>query len=403
MAKAKKWTKFRHKLVTAIVHPFFYLYAKLKYRVKLEGPKESKKRPFLIIYNHQTFFDQFFVGLAFKRTVYYMATEDIFSNGLISKLLKFAVAPIPIKKQSADVHAVINTIRVAKEGGTIAIAPEGNRTYSGKTVYINPAIAPLIKKLGLPLAVFRIEGGYGKNPRWSDTVRGGKMRAYVKRVIEPEEYRALSNEELYELVKSELWVNEAEIEGIHKGKRRAEYLERALYFCPKCKLAPLKSEGNFIKCLDCGSTVEYTVDKKTRGVNCDFPYQNVGEWYDAQCEYIRGLDYNGINGKALFTDTCRLYEVIVCKKKRLIDKSVTLSLYHDGIVFKMSDGEENKLGFDAVSVASVLGRNKLNLYVGKQIFQIKSDKRFSALKYVNLCYLYKSRKEDSKNGKFLGL
>ena len=38
----------------------------------------------------------------------------------------------------------------AREGGTIAIAPEGNRTYSGRPCAMNPAIGSLAKKLGLP-------------------------------------------------------------------------------------------------------------------------------------------------------------------------------------------------------------------------------------------------------------
>ena len=158
-----------------------------------------------------------------------------------------------------------------------------------------------------------------------------------------------------------------------------------------------------MKCLTCGTAVEYTPSLGLKGVDCDFEYKNVGEWYDAQYDYLRSLDYEEIKGKALFTDVCRISEVIVCKRKQLVDKCAELSLYHNAIIFKLSDGEEHKLRFDAISVMSVLGRNKLNIYVGKQIFQIKGDKRFSALKYVNLFYLYRSRKGDEKNGEFLGL
>ena len=57
------------------------------------------------------------------------------------------MAPIPIKKQTMDITAVKNCILVAREGGTICIAPEGNRTYSGRTEYMRPSIASLAKKL----------------------------------------------------------------------------------------------------------------------------------------------------------------------------------------------------------------------------------------------------------------
>ncbi len=59
-----------------------------------------------------------------------------------------------------DIRAVKACLRIAKEGGTIALAPEGNRTYSGRTCYINPAITGLVRSWKLPVAIFRIEGGY---------------------------------------------------------------------------------------------------------------------------------------------------------------------------------------------------------------------------------------------------
>ena len=191
------WLRPRHRVVRNIAYAVLYPYTKLKYNIKIEPFREQGDRAYLILMNHQTAFDQFFVGMTFRGPVYYVASEDLFSNGWISSLLRWLVAPIPIKKQTSDVAAVKNCVRVAKEGGTIAIAPEGNRTYSGRTGYMNPAIASLTKLIKLPVALLRIEGGYGVHPRWSDVVRRGKMRAYVSRVIEPEEYAGLSKSELF--------------------------------------------------------------------------------------------------------------------------------------------------------------------------------------------------------------
>lgn len=166
----KRWIKYRHRVVRNIAYAVLSPYAKIKYGIHVERFKEQGKRPYLILMNHQTAFDQFFIGMTFKGAVYYVASEDLFSNGWVSSLLRWLVAPIPIKKQTADVSAVLACARVAKEGGTIAIAPEGNRTYSGRTGYMNPAIASLAMHLKLPIALVRIEGGYGVQPRWSDDV-----------------------------------------------------------------------------------------------------------------------------------------------------------------------------------------------------------------------------------------
>ena len=50
--------------------------------------RQQGDRAYLILMNHQTAFDQFFVGMAFKGPVYYVASEDLFSNGWISSLLR---------------------------------------------------------------------------------------------------------------------------------------------------------------------------------------------------------------------------------------------------------------------------------------------------------------------------
>ena len=95
--------------------------------------------------NHQTSFDQFFIGMSYDGPIYYLATEDIFSLGIISRIIDFLVAPIPIKKQTTDLKAIKNCVKVAKEGGTIALFPEGNRTFHGKTLYFKPSIIKLIR------------------------------------------------------------------------------------------------------------------------------------------------------------------------------------------------------------------------------------------------------------------
>ena len=245
--KKKKWIRPRHKIVRAILYAILGTYSRIKYGIKIERFKEEEKRPYLVLYNHQTAFDQFFVGMSFKQNLYYLASEDLFSNGWVSSLIRYLVAPIPIKKQTTDVRAILNCMKVAKEGGSIAIAPEGNRTYSGKTEYMSNSIVPLAKKLNMPIALYRIEGGYGVHPRWSDVVRRGKMKGYVSHVVYPEEYASMTDDELFEIIKKELYVNEAVADGEFRHKRLAEYLERAIYVCPYCGIAEFKKRQRYYR------------------------------------------------------------------------------------------------------------------------------------------------------------
>lgn len=401
--KKRKWLRFRHKVVRNIAYLILYPYAKLKYNIKIHKFKGQEKRPYLVLLNHQTPFDQFFVGMSFKGPIYYLATEDIFSMGFISKVIKYLVAPIPIKKQTTDASAVMNCIRITREGGTIAIAPEGNRTYSGETLYMNPAIAPLARKLGLPILLYRIEGGYGAEPRWTDKVRRGKMEAYVSEVIPPEEYKDLTNDELMERIRKGLHVNEAKKDVVFKSKRRAEYLERAIYVCPFCNLSEFESHKNEMTCLGCNRTVIYNGDKTLTGKDFDLPFTFVKDWYDYQEDFVNNLDLTTFFEKEMYNDECELRQVIVYKKKLSLRKKANIKLYGNKIT--IDEEKENKLIllFDEISAISVLGRNKLNVYIDDKIYQLKGNKRFNALKYVNIYFRYKNILRGDQDGKFLGL
>lgn len=393
--KKKKWTRTRHKVVTEIARVVLVPYMKLRYRIKIDKFREDKKRNYLILLNHQTPFDQFFVGASFRGPIYYMATEDIFSMGWISKVIRWIVAPIPIKKQTTDVGAVMNCIKVIREGGSIAIAPEGNRTYSGKTEYMNPAIAPLARKLGVPVLLYRIEGGYGAEPRWSDVIRKGKMHGYVARVIEPEEAAAMTNEELFAAIRDGLYVNEAAADSQFRHKKLAEYLERCIYICPHCGISRFESHGDTLTCLGCGKSARYLPTKEFEG---DFGFRFVNDWYEYQKNYVNQLDTREYLEKPLCEDTANLFEVLVYDRKVLLQENMHIAMYGDRLVLG-----DQILSFEDISTITVLGKNKMNIYHGKQLYQIKGDKRFNALKYVMLFYRSKNIEKGDQNDEFLGI
>ena len=401
--KKKKWLKFRHRVVrNLVVWGILKPYIRIKYRAKIRKFKEQGKRQYLIMMNHQTPFDQFFIMLSFKKPIYIVASEDLFSNGKISKFIRWAIAPIPIKKQATDARAVLDCMRVAKEGGTIALAPEGNRTYSGKTEYFKPAIVGLARALKLPVAIYKIEGGYGVQPRWADDVRKGRMTAGVTRVIEPEEYKSLSDEAFYELLQNELSVNENQADGEFKSKRLAQYLERAVYWCPYCGLSTFESDRDIVRCKRCDRKIRYLPTKELEGVGFEFPYRFVGEWYDSQCDYMNALDISRYYDTPMWTETARMSEVVLYKNKRLLHESTKLTLHGNRLEVE-ADKERYSFLFDETHALTVLGRNKLNVYHGDKVYQFKGDKRFNALKFVHTFYRYQNLKKGDGNGKFLGL
>ena len=403
MAKKKQnWIKKRHTFVRNLLAIVLGPYCRLVYRIKIDKFKEENGRQYLVIMNHQTAFDQFFVSLSFKKHVYYIASEDLFSKGWLSDIIRFIVAPIPFKKSVADIKGVRDCLRVAKEGGTIALSPEGNRTYGGRTGYIKPSIASLVKSLKLPLAIYRIDGGFGAHPRWSDVVRKGKMRGYVKRVVEFEEYKDMTDQELFSLIKEELFVDEAKVDVPFVHKKSAEYLERAMYICPFCGLAEFYSEGDTFTCKKCGKQAKYLPTKQIKGVNCEFPFEFLADWYDWQCDEVRKLDLSKYIEKPLYTDTVQFSKVIVYRNKEILAKDAKLSLYGNRYTVEFG-GELYEYYFEKITAATVLGKNKLNFYIDKDLYQVKGNKRFNALKYLNIYCLADSKRKGEEYAEFLGL
>ncbi len=403
MAKSKKtgWMKPRHRIVQNITKLVLRPICRFKYGAKMI--KSGDDRQMLIVFNHQTAYDQFFVAASFRRPLYFIASEDLFSKGFVSSIIRWAVAPIPIKKQAKDVTAIKTALKVVREGGSIALSPEGNRTYSGKLCFIKGTIAPMARKFGLPIACYRIEGGYGVQPRWSDVVRKGRMKTYVSRIIEPEEYAGMSDEELMDAIIAEISVDEKAIRDEYKSPVLAEYLERAMYVCPECGLSRFESRGDIISCLRCGMRIRYMPDKRLVGECFDFPFEYVEDWYSYQEKYINQLDLLAKEDEVIYEERANVYKVNLYKNKELLEKNVGIVLKGGSVSFECGDGTCKEISFADANAVTVLGKNLVNVYCKDIIYQLKGDERFNGLKFVHLYNRWTNLKEGRENDKFLGL
>lgn len=91
------------------------------------------------------------------------------------------------------------------------------------------------------------------------------------------------------------------------------------------------------------------------------------------------------------------------QKKNLLRENTEISLYGDRLVLDQGSEKELVLPFAEIHAAACLGKNKLNIYHGKMIYQFKGSKRFNAIKYVNLFFRYKNITRGDEHDQFLGL
>ena len=121
----------------------------------------------------------------------------------------------------------------------------------------------------------------------------------------------------------------------------------------------------------------------------EFPYRFAGEWYDAQERFVSSLTGQEYLTDPAFSDEAGLFKVKLYDRKFRIAKKVRISLYSDRIEMA-SDEYSRVFRFDETEAVTVLGQNKLNLYAGGEVLQLKGNKRFNALKYVNFFNHYKN-------------
>ena len=125
---------------------------------------------------------------------------------------------------------------------------------------------------------------------------------------------------------------------------------------------------------------------------------------DYQNDFVNSFDPFSAVDEPLYTEDVSLYEVELYKDKKLINESCSISLYGDKLRVTSGGDTLVELSFtESGGAVTILGKNKLNIYTGKHVYQIKGDKRFCALKYINLYHRFKNVSSEDKDVKFLGI
>ena len=335
----------------------------------------KKGQNYFILANHQTLLDPPLLAMSFRAPVYLVAGETLFNDSIPSRLLRHCFAPIKKRKGEADVACIRSMVRVAREGGNVALFPEGNRTWADTPFYIDPAICSLIRMLKLPLLLYRFEGGYGVDPRWGGARRKGRFTGGVYRELSVEEVAAMSDEVLYKTVIEALTVVDAESGERYRSKRRAEYLERLLFVCPVCgKVSTLRSEGERVHCTACGLSVTYGEDLLLSSEHPRFAFRTLKQWYDFQCAYLR--DYEVKAGEVIYRDEgAVLYDKTTEKRITVAEGACVLSDTDLAV-------GEMKLPLSEIRSVSVVGGRKLVFHTADRFYILTGDERFNAIKYA---------------------
>lgn len=364
--------KKRHKIVWNILRAPVGLFIRLKFGYKYEIAKNLPDN-YIVLSNHVTDWDPIFVGVSFKRNMYLVGSEHISRWKFAYKFLKWGFEPILRPKGALASGTVMDIIRHCRKGKNVCLFAEGARSWDGVTNPIAPATAKLIKSAKCALVTYKITGGYFVSPMWSQSLRKGKISGKVQNVYSAEELSSLSAEEIYDIIKNDLYedayARQAENPERYKGRNIAEGLEKLLFICPNCgAYETLSSRGDKVLCSKCEKSFKYTEYGMLEGIK-QKTVKELSDWQKAE------VNNDVITGKEYFTEDVSLstvknhIETKLEKGKLSINKDVLKC----GVV---------EIPMEDISDLAMHGQNALVFSVGKDYYEAITPKSTNTLKFM---------------------
>ncbi|MDO4749219.1 MAG: lysophospholipid acyltransferase family protein [Eubacteriales bacterium] len=338
--------------------------------------------PYLVLSNHNTDWDPFLLSLCFPQHMYFVASEHIFRWRFLSPIIRWLTDPIARQKGRTAADTAMTTLRRLRRGSNVCIFAEGNRSWDGVTGDIFPATGKLARSCGKTVITFRLEGGYLSSPRWAhSSLRRGRMRGKLIGVYPPEQLRAMTPDEVSELIARDLhediWVSQRTEPVAYRGSRPAEHLETLLCLCPSCgQIGTLHSDDASFRC-SCGLETHFSEYGFFEGG--ELPFETVRDWVLWQDAQLCAKLDNAEEDTPLLKDTAIRLTEILPGHKSLSFGSGTLLLFPDRL-----EWNDRVFPFSQISGVSLHANKNLDLGFGTQSFEFKSTDVCCLRKYMTL-------------------
>lgn len=164
-----------------------------EYRV-IGGDKLVEDQGVLVVSNHESFLDPPLVGIAFKKSTYYLARKTLFKGFFNWLYTKWQA--IPVDQEKPDMTSLKRIIKLLRSGERVIIFPEGARTLDGNLQPGQAGTGLIVAKSKVMVQPVRIFGAREALPRGSGRMRFAPVTIVVGDPIEftPEELAAKNRE-----------------------------------------------------------------------------------------------------------------------------------------------------------------------------------------------------------------
>lgn len=157
----------------------------------------------LLVCNHQSFLDPVLATLALERECDYMARDTLFRRPFFRKLIE-SLNAFPVRRGTADLGAIKETLRRLKNGRLVTIFPEATRTTDGTIAPMQPGVILIARKTGAPLVPTLISGAFEAWPRHLPLPRPSPVVVAYGEPLTPAQMEGRSDEECIEIVRQRI-------------------------------------------------------------------------------------------------------------------------------------------------------------------------------------------------------
>jgi 1-acyl-sn-glycerol-3-phosphate acyltransferase len=143
-----------YKLTRGVVVPLFRTY----FRMRIDGADHiPREGPAVIAPNHKSFYDSFFLALATPRPMWFMAKDELIEPWYGAYLARLGA--FPVRRGESDEEALETAREILRQGGLLALFPEGTRIRDPDTLGApKRGAARLALEAGAPIVPAAITG-----------------------------------------------------------------------------------------------------------------------------------------------------------------------------------------------------------------------------------------------------
>ena len=184
-----------------IGYAFWVLLGILFYPITVYGFQNlPRDTAYILASNHLSNMDPMLIGLCCRRRISYLAKEELFENKILSWLL-YRVGAFPVKRDSADIGAIKESMKRLKKGCPIVIFPEGTRQPAAGKSDVHSGISLIAVKSGVPVVPVFLKDSDKLMPKGAKflkrqrvTLIFGEPKRYSKQISYPEIASRIMNE-----------------------------------------------------------------------------------------------------------------------------------------------------------------------------------------------------------------